>query len=94
MPLLNLQAKLCQMSRLEERLDVKLAVAANLPGQFEDLARQQAAGDSALEGVRKDTKRLHVQLSQLEHQQSLAASEAAVAPLNPYQRSQVGGSGA
>lgn len=34
-------------------------------------------------------QRLTQQLSQVEHQQSLAASEAALAPLNPFQRSQV-----
>lgn len=34
-------------------------------------------------------QRLTLQLGQVEHQQSLAASEAALAPLNPFQRSQV-----
>lgn len=35
---------------------MKLAIAAELPGQVEGLARQQAAGDSILEGLRKDIK--------------------------------------
>lgn len=35
------------------------------------------------------TQRLTLQLGQVEHQQSLAASEAALAPLNPFQRNQV-----
>jgi hypothetical protein len=157
------QSKLTQLSRLEERLDVKLAIAAELPGQFEGLAKQQAAAEAAMETYRKDAKvgrqlagrhaachmpvaalpdriaaavklvlawrhlhmsrsiaqamggttccaggyglttviavpatflllvlqRMQLQLSQVEHQQSLAASEAALAPLNPYQRSQV-----
>lgn len=51
-----LQAKLSQLGRLEERLDVKLAIAAELPGQFDGLAKQQAAGDYAVEGLRKDIK--------------------------------------
>jgi hypothetical protein len=34
-------------------------------------------------------QRLHLQVNQVEHQQSLATSEAALAPLNPFQRSQV-----
>lgn len=51
------QAKLTQLSRLEERLDVKLAIAAELPGQFEGLARQQAAAESAVEVFRKDMSR-------------------------------------
>jgi hypothetical protein len=51
-----LQAKLSQLGRLEERLDVKLAIAAELPGQFEGLAKQQAAGDYAVEGLRKEIK--------------------------------------
>lgn len=50
------QAKLTQLSRLEEQLDVKLAIAAELPGQFEGLARQQAAAESAVEVFRKDVK--------------------------------------
>jgi hypothetical protein len=54
--LCRFQAKLCQLIRLEERLDVKLAIAAELPGQFEGLARQQAAGEAAVEALRKDVK--------------------------------------
>jgi hypothetical protein len=56
MPVVPTQAKLCQLSRLEERLDVKLAIAAELPGQFEGLARQQAAGEAAAEALKKDVK--------------------------------------
>jgi hypothetical protein len=53
---LLLQAKLSQLGRLEERLDLKLAIAAELPGQFEGLAKQQAAGGYVVEGLRKDIK--------------------------------------
>jgi hypothetical protein len=53
---MHMQAKLSQLSRLEERLDVKLAIAAELPGQFEVLAKQQAAGECVADGLRKDVK--------------------------------------
>lgn len=51
-----MQAKLSQLGRLEERLDVKLAIAAELPGQFEVLTKQQAAGECVADGLRKDVK--------------------------------------
>lgn len=35
---------------------MQLAIAAELPGQFEGLARQQAAGEAAVETLRKDVK--------------------------------------
>lgn len=50
------QSKLSALGRLEERLDVKLAIAAELPGQFEGLAKQQAAGECAVDALTKDIK--------------------------------------
>lgn len=89
MPVLLAQAKLCSLGRLEDRLDVKLAVAAELPGQMEGLARQQRADEASFEGLRSEVKLLHAQLSKLERSHALARSEAAVAPLNPTQLSHV-----
>eukprot|EP00879_Flechtneria_rotunda_P017582 GHRR01018432.1.p1 GENE.GHRR01018432.1~~GHRR01018432.1.p1 ORF type:complete len:281 (+),score=109.49 GHRR01018432.1:58-900(+) len=85
----KVETKLSGLRRLEDRLDVKLSVAAELPGQLEGLARQQRAGDAGLEGLRGEIKLLQAQLNKLERNHTLTASEAAVAPLNPTQRSQV-----
>lgn len=51
-----LQSKLSSLSRLEERLDLKLGLAAELPGRLEGLAQQQAAESAGLETLRKDVK--------------------------------------
>jgi hypothetical protein len=51
-----MQGKLGQLSCLEERLDVKLAVTAGLPGQVEALAAEQVAAQASVEGLRKDIK--------------------------------------
>ncbi|WIA41747.1 hypothetical protein OEZ86_009090 [Tetradesmus obliquus] len=85
----NVQAKLSSLGRLEERLDIKLAVAAELPGQLEGLARQQRSDAAGMEGLRAEVRSLQVQLGRLERGAALAKSEAAVAPLNPTQLSHV-----
>ena len=51
-----LQSKLSKLGSLEDRLEVKLAVATELPGRIEALARQQRVGDSGLESLRGDIK--------------------------------------
>lgn len=50
------QSKLSKLGSLEDRLDVKLAVAAELPGKIDALARQQRAGDAGLEVLRGEIK--------------------------------------
>eukprot|EP00775_Hariotina_reticulata_P013626 gene13626-13752_t len=83
------QCKLSQLGQMEDRLDVKLKVAAELPGQLGMALRQQRAADTQLEGLKAEVKLLHAQLHKLERSQALATSEAAAAPLNHTQRSQV-----
>ena len=41
---------------MEERLDVKLAIAAELPGQVDSVAKQQVSASVLVEGLRKDIK--------------------------------------
>jgi hypothetical protein len=82
---LDVQAKLSSLGRLEDRLDIKLSVAAELPGQMEGLARQQRAEAASMEGLRSEVRLLQAQLGKLERSHALAKSEAAVAPLNPAQ---------
>jgi hypothetical protein len=84
-----LQAKLSSLGRLEDRLDIKLSVAAELPGQMEGLARQQRAEAASMEGLRSEVRLLQAQLGKLERSQALAKSEAAVASLSPTQLSHV-----
>jgi hypothetical protein len=84
-----LQAKLSSLGRLEDRLNIKLSVAAELPGQMEGLARQQRAEAASMEGLRSEVRLLQAQLGKLERGQALANSEAAVACLNPAQLSHV-----
>lgn len=84
-----LQAKLSSLGRLEDRLDIKLAVTADLPGQLEGLARQQRSEAAGMEGLRAEVRSLQAQLGRLERGAALAKSEAAVAPLNPTQLSHV-----
>jgi hypothetical protein len=85
----HLQAKLSSLGRLEDRLDITLSVAAELPGQMEGLARQQRAEAASMEGLRSEVRLLQAQLGKLERSQALAKSEAAVATLNPTQLSHV-----
>jgi hypothetical protein len=84
-----LQAKLSSLGRLEDRLHIKLSVAAELPGQMEGLARQQRAEAASMEGLRSEVRLLQAQLGKLERSQALAKSDAALATLNPTQLSHV-----
>jgi len=51
-----LQNKLSQLGRIEDRLDVKLKVASELPGQLGMALRQQRAADAQLEGLKAEVK--------------------------------------